>query len=157
MRFIGVTAVALCSLGLIQAQDAARRAWQLESKGDAAGARATLQRESQSGSPAPDALKAYAEFLDRHHDPGARQAYERLLAVSQGPDRQAVARRLVLLDIFAEDRAAAGKDIAAYREAGGPDLVLPQPAAAPGKDQVILIPGPLRSFARMAALSPDLI
>src|SRR5437868_14951428 len=106
MRSFGVALVTLCSLGcLAWAQDAAQQAWQLESKGDAAGARALLHREAQSGNASVASLKANAEFLDRHHDPGTREAYERLLSAATGPDKQAAARRLVLLDIFAEDRA----------------------------------------------------
>ncbi|MGI8745022.1 MAG: hypothetical protein ACR2NN_21115 [Bryobacteraceae bacterium] len=162
MKHFGVAVAAFCVLAsTMEAQPAgsgtAQRAWDLENKGDAAGARALLQREAQSATPSFAALQANAEFLDRHHDPATRQAYDRLLAVAQGPERQAVARRLVLLDIFAEDRAAAEKDLAAYRQAGGHDLTLP-PAGdkAAAKRPVILIPGPLRSFARMAALSPDL-
>src|SRR5437763_8284808 len=171
MRSFEVALVTLCSLGcLAWAQDAARsaqdarsgntaaqQAWQVESKGDAAGARALLHREAQSGNASVASLKANAEFLDRHHDPGTREAYERLLSAATGPDKQAAARRLVLLDIFAEDRAAAEKHLGAYREAGGQDLTLPAPTVkdSSAKTQSVLIPGPLRSFARMAALSPE--
>ncbi|MDQ2946449.1 MAG: hypothetical protein M3Y27_10985, partial [Acidobacteriota bacterium] len=162
MKMWAMTTVALCSLGSLPIaqgapQDVGQRAWQLESKGDAAAARSLLQKEAQSSSASASSLRAYAEFLDRHHDPGTRLAYQQLLKSAEGKDRQGAARRLVLLDIFAEDRAAADKDLAAYREAGGQDLSLPAPVNTPAvKKQVVLIPGPLRSFARMAALSPDL-
>src|SRR5207244_1590144 len=90
-------------------------------------------------------------------DPATREAYERVLSVASGDEKQTAARRLVLLDVFAEDRAAAEKHLAAYREAGGQNLTLPaKESSEAAKRQVILIPGPLRSFARMAALSPDL-
>src|SRR5579862_1280279 len=137
------------------ADDLSLRAWQMESKGDAAGAREFLQREAQSG--APDSLEAYAQFLDRHHNPAAREAYEKLLTAAQGDQRALAARRLIILDLLADDRAAAQNHLEKYRSAGGRDLTLTAPnALAPDQRQTISIPGPLRSFSRMAALSPDL-
>ena len=64
----------------------------MESKGDPAGAREFLQRSAQSG--APDAIEAYAQFLDRHHDPAARETYEKMLTASQGEQRALAAQRL---------------------------------------------------------------
>src|SRR5262249_16285129 len=43
-----------------------------------------------------------------------------------------------------------------YREAGGRDFTMPPASPAADKKSTIPIPGPLHSFARMAALSPDL-
>ncbi len=158
-------AFVLITLGIIagspasclRADDIGLRAWELEAKGDAAGARNLLHREAQSSSATPDSLKAYAEFLDRHHDPATRDAYEKVLAASSGPDKLAAARRLLLLDIFAEDRASAAKHFAQFRDAGGADFTLPtKQIAPPEKKQIVLIPGPMRSFSRMAALSPDM-
>jgi hypothetical protein len=142
---------------LAQADDLSTRAWQMESQGDAAGARSLLQRAAQGGNPSVDALQAYAEFLDRHHDPNTREAYERLYRAARGPERIAAARRLVLLDLIVGDRDTAQKHLLLYQEAGGKDLTLPSRAAqAEPKLKPVSIPGPLRSFARMAALSPDL-
>ena len=61
MKMWGIAAVALCSLGSLlnaqgASQDGAQRAWQLESKGDAAAARSLLQREAQSGSASADGI-----------------------------------------------------------------------------------------------------
>jgi hypothetical protein len=57
----------------------------------------------------------------------------------------------------AGDRDAAGRHLDQYRAAGGRDLNLAPPSAAPSeKRQTIPIPGPLKSFSRMAALSPEL-
>jgi len=137
------------------ADDLSLRAWQLESKGDAAGAREFLQKASQSGT--PEALEAYAQFLDRHHNPAAREAYEKLLTATQGDQRAFAARRLAVLDLLADDRAAAQGHLEKYRSAGGRDLTLTAPTIlAVDKRQTVSIPGPLRSFSRMAALSPDL-
>ncbi len=52
------------------ADDIGHRAWEMESKGDALGARSLLQHEAQSTNASAGVLEAYAEFLDRHHDPG---------------------------------------------------------------------------------------
>ncbi len=135
------------------AQDLHQRAWQMERNGDAAGARDFLERGARAGG--ADALNAYAQFLDRHHDPGAREVYGKLVSATQGAPRTAAARRLVELDLLAGDRAAAERDLEQYRAAGGRDLTLPPPAT-PEKKSTISIPGPLHSFARMAALSPEL-
>lgn len=138
-----------------QAQDLSERAWQLEMKGDGPGARALLQQAANETPPNPAALKAYAEFLDRHRDPASGELYARMLTVTEGAERVEVARRLLLLDARSGDWAAAQKHLEIFKAAGGTGLTLPQ-AGTDAKKTVILIPGPLRSFARMAALSPDL-
>src|SRR5579885_2767711 len=144
----------------VAAQDPASEAWQLEVKGDAAGARARLEKAARENPQSIAALRAYAEFLDRHRDPGARPAYARLEEALErsnapGSERAAVARREALLDLIAGDQAAAEKHLAAYNAAGGSGLALGNPPARP-PENYIEIPGPLHSFARMAALSPDL-
>ncbi len=135
-------------------QDLETRAWQMESKGDAAGAREFLARAARSGG--FDALNAYAQFLDRHHDPEARAEYEKALNAAQGAQRALLARRLVELDLLAGSRNDAARDLELYRAAGGKDFSLPPISAVSEKKTVISIPGPFGSFARMAALSPDL-
>jgi hypothetical protein len=144
---LGLTAVA-------SADDLSLRAWQMEAKGDPAGAREFLEKSAQGGS--PEALGAYAEFLDRHHDPAARAIYEKLTATAQGEQRTAAARRLTMLDLIAGDRDAATKHIELYRSSGGHDLNLGAPSVSAAAAQTIPVPGPLRSFSRMAALSPEL-
>ena len=137
------------------AQDLTLRAWQMESKGDAAGAREFLERSAQSRS--IEALTAYAQFLDRHHDPDTRAAYENVLRASQGAQRLPAATRLVELDLLAGYRDDAQRHLEQYRAAGGHDFSLaPVSSQAPEVPSAIAIPGPLKSFARMAALSPDL-
>src|SRR6202046_3172870 len=136
------------------ADDFAPRAWQMESKGDAAEARDYLQRAAQTGG--VDAQLAYAQFLDRHRDPAARDAYEKVWQVARGEQRELAARRMVVLDLIAGDRDAAQRHVEEYRTAGGRDFNLPPLAATPAKPQTIAIPGPLRSFSRMAALAPEI-
>jgi hypothetical protein len=141
-------------VGVLQAaDDFAARAWQMESKGEAAEARDYLERAAQNGG--TDAKLAYAQFLDRHRDPAAREAYEKVWQSARGPERELAARRLVVLDLIAGDRSAAERHIEQYSSAGGRDFLLPAAAVSRETVQTIAIPGPLRSFSRMAALAPE--
>jgi hypothetical protein len=140
-------------------QDAATQAWRLESGGDGEQALASLRQAATATPNDPATLRAYAEFLERHHDPTAREAYSRLSQLLQrtnasAEQRAAVAQHLAVLDLLAGDRDASARDLEAYSAAGGKDLALP-PLRTPTSPNYIEIPGPLRSFARMAALSPD--
>src|ERR1035437_5548427 len=114
----------------------------MEESGDTMGARNALARAAQASPNSVAAWTAYAEFLDRYGDPGARAAYEKLLAaLRNGGDSAraaAVAHRVELLTLLAGDRVPGGFVV----KSGSP----------PGTAN---IPGPLRSFARMAALSPE--
>ncbi|MCS7024807.1 MAG: hypothetical protein NZV14_08390 [Bryobacteraceae bacterium] len=131
---------------------------QLEGKGERAEAREALQRALKERPKDPATLLAWAEFLDRISDPGVVPAYEAALAaIADNPRKAAIARRLVTLDLLKGDRASAQRHLEVYQRAGGTGLSLPAPDAPVGPPMsVIEIPGPLRSFARMAALSPDL-
>src|ERR1700683_3783317 len=76
--------------------------WRLETSGEAGQAAERLREATASTNASPDALRTLAEFLDRHHDPAARQAYERLssaLGRTGAPreQRAEVARRLAVL------------------------------------------------------------
>jgi hypothetical protein len=143
----------------ISAQDTAGEIWQMESKGDALQALERLQKAADASPRDASALRAYAEFLDRHRDPSARAVYTKLdqALAKNAPERTAVLRRLIILDLLAGDRDAASAHLAAYRDAGGSGMSLPA-AAGPEtvKDNFIEIPGPLRSFSRMAALAPEM-
>ncbi len=159
MRFSRVV-LFLCAAGMgISAQDPASEIWQLESKGDAMQARERLQKAADTSPGDAGALRAYAEFLDRHRDPSARAVYAKLdqTLARNSPERAAVLRRMVILDLLAGDRDAATRDLKTFNDAGGSGMSLP---AAPGpetvKDNFIEIPGPLRSFSRMAALAPEM-
>lgn len=159
-----LAACAVAAIGFadqhLGAQNLLADAWKLEAKGDAAEAREQLQKAADSSPNDPLALEAYAEFLGQHRDPAARGAYEKLwqLLIRNGAnaaERARSARRLVELDLLAGDRASAQEHLEAYRSAGGNGLNLPAVAAARPLNY-IEIPGPLRSFARMAAISPDI-
>jgi hypothetical protein len=156
---VGVAAMGLAGQNPAP-RDAARDAWRLEAKGAGAEARAQLQRAAAERPNDPLAQQDYAEFLDRHRDPAAREAYEKLRQLlgrngASAGERAKVARRLAELDLIGGDREAAGKHLEEFRSLGGSGLSLP--AAAPAAvARFIEIPGPLRSFARMAAVSPDI-
>ena len=109
------------------------------------------------------ALRAFAEFEDRHRDPAARDIYNKLDAAlerTHAPreQREMVARRLAILDLLAGDQKSAARHVEAYQAEGGTGFAMPGSPAATlsNAPNYIEIPGPLRSFARMAALSPDL-
>src|SRR6185369_2885955 len=141
-------------------QDLTAEAWRLESSGDAEQAVRRLRQAATSASNDPVPLRAYAEFLDRHHDPAAREAYGRLAQALQrtnapSEQRTAIAQRLAVLELLAGNREASARYLQEYSAAGGKDLALP-PVRTAAPPNYIEIPGPLRSFARMAALSPSL-
>ncbi len=148
------------------AGQAQAQAWTLEIGGQAAEARTLLERAANATPANPDAVRAYAEFLDRYHDPAARQVYARLaqiLSASSGDaspasaaGRAAVHRRLASLDLAAGDREAANRDLAAFTAAGGAGFSLTPRPADRAEASFIEIPGPLAAFARMAALALDM-
>jgi len=134
------------------------RARQMEASGDPLGARALLAQAAQSAPGDVTALTEYAEFLDLYGDPAAKDAYVKLLAALDGPanrqHRARVARRLAELSFLAGHRADALRYLDICRNAGG-NAVLPSPPPGPDARQYVEIPGPLRSFSRMAAISSD--
>src|ERR1700754_3618363 len=116
VAFLGLSSVNLRA----QRDDAIRK---MESSGDTAGARIALSRAAEANPNNIPALTAYAEFLDRYGDAGARDAYAKVLAASRrssDPARTGVmARRLAVLDLLAGDRTAAARNLEAYRSASG--------------------------------------
>jgi hypothetical protein len=111
-----------------------QRIHSLESSGAIEEARSILRQGAAAS--ADDAL-AYAEFLDRRRDAGALAAYESALGRMPASARKSAAQK----------RAELLRRMAAPSSAGAETV----PA-----NMMINIPGPLRSFNRMAALSPDL-
>lgn len=99
---------------------------------------------------------AYAEFLERRKNPGAQSAYEKLISSTDPAIRQQALKRLIVLSLLSGNNKAAETHLNSYRAAGGTGLTFStnvRPAATSGLTN---IPGPIRSFSRMAALSPDL-
>jgi hypothetical protein len=162
MRLLVPLAALACAVLLSAAQNPIDEARQLERSGDISAARAALLRAAESAPGDPSALTAYAEFLDRHNMADRRAAYEKALAAagaSGSTTRVPILRRMVTLDLLAGDHAAANRHLADYRASGGtgmPGNLPPAKPVAPDAAPFLEIPGPLRSFSRMAALSPDL-
>lgn len=142
--------------GARSAADLQEQVLRHEATGDLAGAENLLKQEA--GMPGNTAAAAaLADFLDRHHSKDSRAAYLRWAASEPDAAKKRVALRQAILDDLAGGRSSdLENDLKEYRAAGGTDLTAPatRPKAAPYS--MVLIPGPLPSFARMAALSPDL-
>ena len=152
----------VCSV--VRGQQTPDAVHKMEIAGDTMGARTALARAVANAPNSVPALTAYAEFLDRYGDPACREVYGKLLAAlrSAGDTARAgvIAGRLASLDLVVGDRAAASRNLETYHSGTGKNPSLGTPPAAPGpKDPVLTasIPGPLRSFARMAAISPDAV
>ncbi len=130
---------------------------QRESAGDLAGARTALEQDARNGND-PAAKAALAGFEDRHHQADRRDAYAQWASAETNPERKLLAlRQVVLLDVMDGHNAALEADLRAYHAAGGKGLSDPvKRSSIPGLYGTTQIPGPLSSFARMAALSPDL-
>lgn len=147
----------VCFAGLgLAASESAMRARQLEKSGDMAGARELLRRTGTAASASAEDVAAWAEFLDRKRDPGTRAAYEKLMTVASPREKARIAKRLLVLDLLTEDVKSAAKHLEDYRAAGPKDLKLPVYTKSEAPWPTVDIPGPLRSFNRMAALSPEL-
>ncbi len=127
-----------------------------EASGDLPSARALLEREA-SASGDTSAAAALAQFLERHGDPGSRDAYLKWAAEeSDAAKRKLALRQAVLLDFMAGKSDQLASDLSQYRAAGGTDFTAPAKKPVHRPFSTIAIPGPLASFARMAALSTDL-
>jgi hypothetical protein len=142
------------------ANEAVDRAHKSEDAGDSAAAEQIYSKALQANPNDPELLTGYAQILERYKNPGARDAYRKSATLwkNAGRAQEALrsARRAVLLDLIAGDRAAVQADFATYSALGGTDLQLPLLPAGGIQKQSIPIPGPIRSFARMAALSADI-
>lgn len=128
---------------------------QHEAAGDLSGARSLLEQEA--GTPGnPFASRELAIFLERHGDATSRDAYRKWAAQEQdSATRKLALRELVLLDFMDGKTADMAADLIRYRSSGGDDLT-PLSRNSKPPYSTVMIPGPLSSFARMAALSPDM-
>ncbi len=126
--------------------------------GDTPSRRASLAHAASAEPNNIAAQFAYAQFLESYGDPAAREAYAHALSAAQRandpPRTGEAAQRLTMLDLMAGDRASATKHADAYRAATGKTLAIGAPMASEVWPTAP-IPGPMRSFARMAAIAPD--
>ena len=134
--------------------DVREQVQQHEFSGDLAGARLLLQKDADSDSGSAQAL---AEFLCHHGDPSCRASYIKWADLESNPaQKKSALRQVVLADFVTGDETNIAADLKRYTDAGGTDLALPAPRPPEPGWAIVMIPGPLASFARMAALSPDL-
>jgi len=156
---IVVAAASLVPLSALLASQDAAQVRQLEAAGDANEARGILARAVQRNPDGVPELRSYAEFLEEYSQPDARPVYARLLEQlrKDGNTVEAaqIARRLVTLDLLAGDREAATRDRESYRAITGRPLSAALAGEPDGAWPTTSIPGPIRSFARMAAISPE--
>ncbi len=144
--------------GLLAAADTdlENRVTQLESTGDLTEARSLLTREAANSNDSR-AAQMLAEFLCRHKDRACRDATQKWAAGENDPAKKKLAlREVALLDFMQGRNADLSADLGQYRAAGGTDLDAPVKGSGGRSYSTVTIPGPLSSFARMAALSPDL-
>jgi hypothetical protein len=143
------------------ASEATDRGHRLEDQGNSTQARNVYGEALRSTPNDPELRLAWAEFLERYHDTAARAEYRRAADLYKGENKSAeaqkAARRAVLLDLIAGDRSAAETDLQTFRSLGGTGLQLStsQTPGGTGTTATVEIPGPMRSFARMAAISAD--
>ena len=154
------TAVFLLFAVSLSASEALDRAHHFEEAGDSAAAREAFTAAIRMTPNDAELLGGYAELLERYHDPAARSLYRRTAEAwkkdGKTPNAISAWRRAVLLDLIAGDNKAAASDLAEYRSSGGTGLQLPQAQTEASEPvQMVEIPGPLRSFARMVAISVD--
>ncbi|MBV8867044.1 MAG: hypothetical protein JO210_16730 [Acidobacteriaceae bacterium] len=129
---------------------------QHEAAGDLAGAQSILKQEAGTAGNAA-AAEELAEFLDRHRSAESREAYLQWVAAETDPSKKKLAlRQIVLDDLISGKTSELNNDLNQYRAAGGTDLAAPASRSKSGVYSTVMIPGPLPSFARMAALAPDL-
>ena len=154
---IVVTAAGLVPISVLTAWQNPAQIRQPEAAGDAGEARGLLASAVQKDPDSAAALKSYAEFLEQYGEPEARAIYSRLLAqlrrTGAAAEEAETARRLVILDLLAGDREALARDGESYRAITGKPL--PSSSSDPREAwPTASIPGPMRSFARMAAIPP---
>jgi hypothetical protein len=137
--------------------DLAGQVRDLELKGEARAARQVLEQAVKASPNDAGVWVQWAEFLDQRRDPQAREAYAKAIGLATGTTRRDLARRLAALDLLAGDQTAAQQHITIAMESGATGLQIGAGSTAFVKVQmgVVEIPGPLRSFSRMAALAPD--
>ncbi len=157
MRLLGgiVFSIGLTLAGgwSVWAQDSETTIREMKLRGGSAEARKMLQNAAAQSPGDMAAQFRLATFLDAHRDPGAAASYQKVVNGSApAAMKQEAYRRLAHLELMKGDRSAAERQLRAAGKSLPASVTLPSDQE---KTQVE-IPGPLRSFSRMAALSPDL-
>jgi hypothetical protein len=129
----------------------------LEAAGEAGEARLAVETALRAAPRDAATLEFAAHFADERRGPEARALYGRLAELTPAGEARRVAalRRLVELDLIAGERPAAAAHLAELRGLGADAPELPRAAQPVFPMGTIDVPGPLRGFARMAGLAPD--
>ncbi len=159
MKLLTITTAALGAAGLVWGAEAglADKVRALEATGEARQARQVLDQALRATPTDADVLETAAHFEDIHRSPMARPLYRRLVEAPGLSEerRQAALRRLVELELSAGDRTAATARAQGLRREGGTAPEIARAAQPVFPMGAIEVPGPMRGFARMAALAPD--
>jgi hypothetical protein len=137
----------------------ARQARELELRGQSSEARQLLESAVKASPRNVQALSLWAAYLDERRDPEALAVYERLAALApEGSEEKRRARaRMVVLRLMQGKNEEARQSLEEWRRAGGSGWELASGAPMAGLPMgTVTIPGPLESFARMAAFSPEM-
>lgn len=159
VRVAALMFTAALHLGSAELEQQARL---LANEGKSAEGLAALRNAVRSNSSDPEAAGSLARYLDRYGSASALDAYEsylRLLGTSGSTDeKKNVLRRMVVLSLERRDHPRMERYLGEYSRLGGTDLNLPtSPTSAPAHSYgQVQIPGPLKSFARMTAITPEL-
>ncbi len=161
MRLRGIVWGILIGAGIAAhaAEDLARQVRELEFRGQFQEARQALEAAVKAQPRDVGTLSLYAAFLDERRDPQALPIYERIAALAPegSAERSRALARIVVLNLIHGREAEARRSLEAYRKAGGAGWELREASAAPSLPMgTVTIPGPLESFARMAAFSPEM-
>jgi hypothetical protein len=134
----------------------------LADEGKSAEALRELRTTARHNSSDLEVSRSLAQFLDRYGAPDRSDAYVSYLRLLENngskEEKLSVLRRLVVLSLEQGNRADMERYLALYEKEGGMDLRLP-PAVDPNANRdygTLRIPGPLTSFARMTAITPEL-
>ena len=152
-------AASFCVATVAVAQSGLEKARAHQQAGQTSQLRAAVAEVLRRGPQDATVLLSAAELLDLSGSPHRAQAYRRVLEVSSPESREtkAARRRLILLHLGAGQYQQARRELETYQRAGGSDLPGWSDAAPASRLPVgyIEIPGPLLSFQRMAAISPE--
>jgi hypothetical protein len=153
---IGAVAIAADPVTVAAGATRSEQITRHEAQGDLAGARTLLEQEANDPGNT-SAAADLAQFLDRHGDVARRNAYLKWASAEADPQKRKLAlRQAVLIDLIDNKKTDLAADLQAYKAAGGSDLAVPGRSATVSAYSTVTLPGPLSSFARMAALAPDL-
>ena len=152
-------AASFCVATVAVAQSELEKARAYQQAGETSQLRAAVAEVLRRSPQDATVLLSAAELLDLSGSPHRAQAYRRVLEASSPESREtkAARRRLILLHLGAGQYQQARRELETYQRAGGSDLPGWSDAAPASRLPVgyIEIPGPLLSFQRMAAISPQ--